>query len=545
MINKKNTWKAFSILFFLSCQQPIDIELKKNNPPQTQLWADSISKIVTSTIKLYWSGADPDGFVKGYFLTTNSKNWTWTTSTESTLTLMLGNKSLDTSNIKVSAADNEGNGIWDSKIEFGNILFGSEPFVDANKNGIYDFGESFTDIGLIDETPAQIKLVVKNSPPSVSFNISSTIPQITLPVATFDFKGTDPDGDATIKNYFVALNDTLNWTQLPTATSLITIVADLSDTSKNIVTAKILIGKKLEDLGITIPNFKLNNNNRLYIYCQDGTGAKSKIKNMPDSSKTWYVQKPKGRKKLLLVDEFGISSPDPDQVYYNILNLSLDKNGNTFSDYDVVELSTNPIPKTIANLMLVETFKMYKIVFWYGKVVNFDLAQQIIPEYVNKGGNVLLSTGFQNLSVAGIDPSQLSLDFAPIDSLITYYKSDTISISGFIPRVYSQSKILAVDSTSQNKFPQLIFDRTALFGTYALQNGFNENVLYRFDSAKATNPNNSEEKWIGKPAVITQSQNKKIIFSSIPLHLCNSLDSQNNPRLKLFFERIFKDEFGQ
>ena len=544
----KEIWKFIPLIIIYSCQQPNEPFERENKPPQTSLWTDSIAQVVTSTIKLHWWGDDPDGFVKGYFLTTDNLNWVWTTSNESTLTLKLGNKSIDTSNIKVTAVDDEGNGIWDQKIQFGNYSYGSEPFDDLNKDGKYSTGEPFTDLGLGDQTPANIKLVVKNSPPSVAFNVSSTIPLITPPVATFTFTGIDPDGSSTIQNYFISLNDTASssWRSIPSNTNIITLVADLSDTSKNIVIAKILIGSTLQDIGITIPNFKLNNFNRLYLYCQDGTGAKSKITTMPDSSKTWFVKKPVGRKKLLLVDEFGISSPDPDLVYKEILSSTIDKTGKSFGDYDAIDLSTNQIPKSIARYMLLETLKLYKIIFWYGKVINYDLAQQVIPQFIDKGGSAILSTGFQNLSLSGTDPSLLALDFAPFDSLITSYNKDSISVSGFIPRVYSQSRILANDSVSQNKFPQLIYDRTALFGTYAIQQGLSDKVLYRLDSAKATNPNNTEEKWIGRPAMIVQSQNKKIVFATIPLHLCNSNEVGTNiPQLKLFFEKIFSGEFGE
>lgn len=544
----KVIWKIIPLIIIFSCQQPNEPFERINKPPQTSLWTDSIGQVVTSTIKLHWWGDDPDGFIKGYFLTTDNLNWVWTTSNESTLTLKLGNKSIDTSNIKVTAVDDEGNGIWDQKIQFGNYSYGSEPFNDLNKDGKYSTGEPFTDLGLGDQTPANIKLVVKNSPPSVAFNVSSTIPSITLPVATFTFTGIDPDGSSTIQNYFISLNDTASssWRTIPSNTNIITLVADLSDTSKNIVNAKILVGSTLQDIGITIPNFKLNNFNRLYLYCQDGTGAKSKITTMPDSSKTWFVKKPVGRKKLLLVDEFGISSPDPDLVYKEILTSTIDKTGKSFGDYDAIDLSTNQIPKSIARYMLLETLKLYKIIFWYGKVINYDLAQQVIPQFIDKGGSAILSTGFQNLSLSGTDPSLLALDFAPFDSLITSYNKDSISVSGFIPRVYSQSRILANDSVSQNKFPQLIYDRTALFGTYAIQQGLSNKVLYRLDSAKATNPSNTEEKWIGRPAVIVQSQNKKIVFATIPLHLCNSNEVGTNiPQLKLFFEKIFSGEFGE
>ena len=247
--------------FFFSCKENPTSSIQNNLPPETYIWVDTIAQTLSSQIKLHWWGDDPDGFVKGFNVSIDGTNWNFTTQKESTFTLTLGSQVFDTSLIQISAIDNQ------------------------NK---------------IDPTPAKIKSIIKNTPPKISFDSFSEIPTQTLPVATFSFHASDIDGKNTIKNIFIALNDTSqnSWRVIPNNISLLTLVADLSDTSKNIVDANVKSGNNLLSLNLSIPNLKLNSLNVFYVYCEDISGAKSSIIRMPDSSKNWFVKKPKGRRKF-------------------------------------------------------------------------------------------------------------------------------------------------------------------------------------------------------------------------------------------------------
>ncbi len=512
-----------------------------NKPPETFLWADTIGNVLTSQVTLRWWGDDPDGFILGYFITVDGVNWRFTTSNDSILTVSLGDKTIDTVKFMIAAVDKEGNGIYDAMVSAGGINFGKEPFDDKDSNGVWSKGETFIDIGAVDPTPASLRVVIKNSVPVVAFDKNSPLPGSTLPVATVLFSGTDLDGNGTIKEYYVALNDTSPsaWTTIPNSVSMLTLTGDLSDTSALVISAKLKSGLDAVDLGASVKNLKLNQNNVLYLYCSDLTGARSAIVRFPDTNKTWFVRKPAGRRKLLLVDDFGPSNPNPDVVYKTALQQTFNSQGVSYGDFDTLDLIGQPIAPTVAKPMMTETMKLYQFAFWYGRITNLRYAQQAIPTYVNNGGKVIYSTGFENF----ISSDELALGFAPVDSLLTSYRiNDSTINTGFISRVYNGTKILAVDSAKSNPHPLMIFDRTAIFGSYAVEPGPTDSVVYRLD---LPNPANSQELWKGNPPVGVLSNNRRVFFVSMPLHLMNTTDiSDGRLRLSKFFERIFKGDFG-
>jgi hypothetical protein len=82
-----------------------------------------------------------------------------------------------------------------------------------------------------------------------------------------------------------------------------------------------------------------------------------------------------------------------------------------------------------------------------------------------------------------------------------------------------------------------------IFGTYALEPGPADKVIYRLDLPRSTT--NPPEPWIGHPAVGIISNDGSKVFFSFPLHLMNTVDSTDNkPRLVKLFERIFRGDFG-
>ncbi len=531
---------ALGVLFNSCVKNPTEGTII-NKPPETFLWADTIGRVLTSQVTLRWWGDDPDGFVLGYYVTVDGINWKFTTANDSTFTISIGSKNLDTIKIQVAAVDKEGNGTYDAIVKSGGINFGVEPFSDKDSNGVYSHGESFVDIGLVDPTPVKLSVIIKNSPPSVAFDINSPLPSKTLPVATVLFSGTDLDGNGTIKEFYVALNDTsdTSWTKIPNTVSLLTLVGDLSDTSATIVSAKLKSGVNAEDLNVRIKNFRLNQNNVIYLFCSDISGARSGIVRMPDTTKTWFVRKPVGRRKLLLVDDYGSANPNPDVVYKTALQQSFNSQGISYGDFDTLDLIGQPIRVTVATPMILETMKLYNLALWYGRLTNLRYAQQTIPAFINQGGKAIFITGFENF----VSSDELSLGFAPIDSLLTSYRINDSTISpGFIPRVYSGSKILPVDSAFTNPHPLMLFDRTAIFGSYAVEPGPTDTVIYRLNVPVASN---SEEKWKGNPAVGVLSNNRRLFFFSMPLHLMNTTDPNDGKlRLSKFFERIFRGDFG-
>jgi hypothetical protein len=521
----------------MSCQDPITGGRGENLPPKTYVWTDTLGVTQTSRVRMYWWGDDPDGFVQGYLVSFNGIDWEWTTDQERILTLQLGGVDSLLAQFRGSAVDMEGNGQWDANIISGNVSFGPEPYDDLDSNGVYSPGEPFVDYGAVDPTPSRLEFEVQNSPPTMAFAENTDIPAVTLPVASFLLDGRDLDGDETVVRYMLALNDTSagNWIEVPGSVRLITLVADFSTITPPAVPADIYAGTEQVDLGISIPNLRLDAENVLYAYCVDLAGAQSDVVRMPDTTRTWTVRRPIGRVKLLLVDDYAASNPNPDDVYRTALQNAQDGSASSFGDYDVLDLRNYPIPAPLHQPMISLTLGQYPAVFWYAKIANLNYAHNTLPPYMVRGGKVLMTTGFENF----IDVLGLPIDFAPIDSLVTGYVDSTGgSRPGYISRVYMNSIIQSTDTTA---YPRLLYDRTALFGTYAAEPSLGATALYRLDLPK--NPPNALELWVGTPPVGIRSASGNIIFMTVPMHLMNTTDPQGN-RLVRFFESVLRDDFG-
>ena len=520
-------------LWFASCKDPISGEPRANQPPRTYLWTDTVGIVQTSRVQIHWWGDDPDGLVKGYVVSMDGVTWSWTTAHDSTFSVTLSGLTTLVAHFRAAAVDMQGNGRWDATSYAGSINVGAEPFTDLDSNGVYTPGEPFVDYGAIDPNPPQLNVVIQNSPPSLRFADKTDVPAVTLPVASFLLTPTDVDGNETVVRFYLALNDTAqaNWVEIPATATLITLVGDLSDTAATQTTARAYSGVELEDLGVNLPGLRLNANNVLYAYAEDLAGATSPITRMPDTTHTWFVKKPAGRRNLLLADDYNPANPNPDDVYRTALQSTPDASGLTFSDYDIIDLRSYPVPAPIHRPMLLKTFELYKIVFWYAKIANFGYAQNTLPEYVKSGGKVLMTSGFENF----IDVLGLPIDFAPVDSLITSYTDSAGStVYGYIPRTYQGSLILSTDTT---KYPTLQFDRTALFGTYAVAPALGQTTIYTLDYPK--NPPNTQEIWQGTPPVGIRSSDGKIIFMTVPMHLMNTPGT-----LVKFFTAVLRDDFG-
>lgn len=328
-----------------------------NLSPETylSLFPDSIISPHITRIKITWWGDDPDGLVAGYRFSFDSTNWTYTTANDSNFQLIIaGNDS--TFRFWVAAVDNKGN---------------------------------------VDPTPATNLFPVFNSPPSVSFNAGTQIPDTTFTVATFAWTGTDPDGNNSISKYYWALNDTSTWNEVSGTTSTLT----------------------LRETNGILPN----SNNKLYLKAKDIAGIYSNVVKMPDSNRTWFVR-PKVGNILLINDYFRTAPTDVNQAvtfYQNALDTIP---YNIHSNLDIKVNGGGNIPKII-NPMFIETLKLFQCVIWFANRgfntndnANFDLAQQSLPYYMAAGGKVFFSTGFPD----NITSQGSIVNFAPIDSLTAF-----------------------------------------------------------------------------------------------------------------------------
>lgn len=406
------------VLLIMHCSKEFPSELKPNDPPHTyiSLFPEGALRTGSSQQHIHWWGTDSDGLVVGFLLSVDSSRWIWTTKNDSIFSLTLFRQDT-TYSFYVAAVDNQGNGIYDS-----NTPYGPEPFVDLNGNGRWDPGESFVDWGAIDPTPANLRFPIQNTPPKVTFVLNTDVPETTFTVASFSWAGTDVDGDETIQNYWWALDDTSNpnrWHALPGTSNFLT------------------LGKAD---GIT------QGNHAFYLKAQDIAGAFSNIARMPDTSRVWFVNEPKG--PFLVMDDYGTA--DNSASFYASLFDTLA--GGKFKNSDVWDIKKGAtatrrgifVPALI-NPTFLETLKLFKYVFWYSdNQPSLEIAQRVLPEYKKNGGKVFFSAAFPE-NAGGTQGSLV--DFTPIDSISP----------GFINFIPSKTAVFP-DSQYGRTYPTLVRD---------------------------------------------------------------------------------------
>ncbi len=462
-----------------------------NLPPETYLSLSPEGELRTTTSRqhIHWWGDDPDGFVAGYLISFDNVQWTFTAKNDSVFALSLSGSDT-TYSFYVRAVDDQGNGVWDA-----DGPHGAEPYVDANGNGSFDEGEPFTDLGLADPTPADLRYPIQNSPPVVRFSQGSDVPEITFTVATFSWFGTDLDGDETIREYQYALNDTLDpsaWKSLPRSTTFITLHAK---------------------------DGLREGSNAFYLRAVDIAGARSRIIRMPDTSRSWYVREPKT--ELLIVDDYGPTDASA-TFYASIIDTLF---GGKFAGADAFDIKTGASSTSrgkylppYTNPTFIETLKLFKYVLWYtDNDPTIDVAQVALPEYQRSGGKIFYTAAFPE---SAIDPRGGITDYAPIDSL----SPEPIR---FVP-----SGTLAEAASESPGYPTLVRDSQGVPVAFIrdMYRKINARNLYRFQEST---------RWPGQPVVAVRSGDSRFILFGIPLHRFDGGGTVGE-----LIHLIFRNEFG-
>jgi hypothetical protein len=378
-----------SSIVFLSCYDKLTDNPVGNLAPNTYsfLYPDSSISSQPSRLSVHWSGDDPDGFVIGFYFSWDGLNWTFTEQNDSLFALQIG--AVDTNYIfQVAAVDNEGNGVYDNQVTYKGRNLGPEPFVDKNTNGIFDNGEIYFDIGLIDPTPAQINFPIKNSAPTVYWNSLSFLPDTSFPAMTFGWEAEDIDGNASIEHINIALNDTNNFVQINGGIRRIAIRTK-DFTSANPLMDILIDGNPNNISSVKLPGLALNDTNKFFVQAVDISGAKSKFISLPSGNKKWFVKKPKG--KLLIIDNY--NSFDNAAGFYNQMMDSLSLNGK----YDVYDFLTSTQAPPYVNITFLETIKLFNYSIWYSdNNPSLDIVNASVQKYIDNGGKMLMSLQFPN-----------------------------------------------------------------------------------------------------------------------------------------------------
>ncbi len=477
-----------------------------NQPPHTGLflYPDSSISRQPSRVEMHWWGDDPDGFVIGYYFSWDGRHWSFTKSNDSLFALQIGITDT-TYTFRVAAVDNGGNGIYDKDIVQNGIDFGPEPFVDKNGNGVWDKGEEFTDIGLIDPKPASLQFPIKNSAPTVKWDQLTVLPDTSFPAMSFGWIASDIDGDGTIQKINIALNDTSNPADIISLDgSVRNISIRTTDFSSSNPLTDILIGGLESNVAPQkLRGLKLNGNNKLYIQAEDISGAKSPYIVIPDSSRHWYVKKPRGT--VLIVDDY-VTSDNAASFYSSMFGDSLGLKGK----YDIYDFHSETPP--YLNVTFLLTLKLYKYVFWYtDNNPSLDLLSAATQNYTGSGGKIALSMQFPQT----VDLSVLQ-GFLPIvadsgDAKLTLYGGTGISAAN-----------------TQPQYPDLELSSTIFRVKSFYLSQLGAIPIYYF-------PNKEMKGYIG----FTDSE-KKLFFIGIPLHKAEG----GNADVKKLLEQVFFKDFG-
>jgi len=474
-----------------------------NQAPKTGVFLNPDSSISRqpSKIDVHWWGDDPDGFVIGYYFSWDGKHWAFTKSNDSLFALQIG--VTDTNYIfYVSAVDNGGNGVYDKDIVQNGIDYGPEPFTDKNGNGVWDPGEDYVDIGLIDPHPASIKFPIKNSAPTVTWDQLTVLPDTSFPAMSFGWIADDIDGNSTILKINIALNDTTNPNNIvPLDGSIRNVSIRTTDFSSASPMMDILIGGLETNIAQQkLPGLKLNGNNIFYVQAEDMSGAKSNFIAIPGNGKSWYIKKPSGN--LLIVNDYAVMDNAP-SFYANIFDNSLGLK----NKYDVYNFHSQTPP--FLNVTFLLTLKLFKYVYWYtDNNPSLDLASAVTQNYLTAGGKIAFSMQFpQNLDLTVLQ------GFLPINT----DSSDT--------KLSLLSNVRVTD-TSRTGYPDLTLTANVFRVKSFYVNSLGGIPIYYF-------PNHEMKGFIG----FTDSQ-KNLFFIGLPLH---KADGSNTASILL--RKVFQD-FG-
>ena len=434
---------------------------------------------------------DPDGLIRGYYFSFDSLTWTFTTRNDSLFSLKL-NSPDTTYTFYVSSVDNGGNGHYDPS-----GIHGAEPFTDLNSNQQWDQAEPFVDLGTIDPTPAKLAYPIQNTPPTVAFILKSDVPETTYSIATFQWTGSDLDGNETITNYYFAIDDTVaasSWKALPGSSNRVTL---------------------LKSDGLS------QGRHVFYLRAKDVSGSFSKIIQMPDTSKVWYVREPKG--DFLIVDDYSPSDAAT-SFYASMFDTLL---GSRLNNDDILDIkigstatSRGKYVPALVNPTLTETFKLFKYIFWYAdNAPSLEIAQATLPEFKRAGGKVLFVSGFPE----GVTGQGSLVEFAPIEN---------VAPSFFATRLNARDTLFQVED---NSYP--ILRRDTLGAVYTFPREIIPNagarVLYRMQPST---------RWVGQPIMgVKDADQPKFVLLAILLHRFGA----NPPSaVAALLRKVYRDEFG-
>lgn len=367
-----------------------------NRAPVVRIATESInlpdSVQLNTRIQMFWSGEDADGYVKGYRIS-------WSTDKAQALT------QLATAPL-VSVTDSS-------------FLFSFSGSSDTAS--IHFYVASVDEKGLQSQSPAYLKIPVRNSPPFARFlDDGMPLADTIWSVLSMPYQVGDPDGFDNLAQVALKVNDG-DWVSVPKNLSFLSLVPTDPSAFGN-TTAILYAGENLSTLnaeprplsGITLTGLKMNDINRIYIRATDQAGAVG----LDTTLKAYFFKRKTS--DLLLVDAYkGEGAFIGDTLYTNLIR--------QVKNYDRIDMNVQAgINQPLFwNSTFYLLCKQYKMVFWYSDILTnlpgqnplmLTSAASPLIQYLRFDGKLLCSVTFPDA------PNQMSMDdpvfaLAPIDSI--------------------------------------------------------------------------------------------------------------------------------
>lgn len=489
-------------LLFVSCDSSISGNPNANQPPDTQLSVRDASLLdnlgdeerLVSTVRITWSGDDPDGFVKGYevrffdqLLGEEGQEWSFTTTTDSLFLLPIrrGDRVSDVV-FEVRAVDEE---------------------------------------DLADPSPARTIYPIQNSPPTIRISPFDLPPDTTFNVMSIGWVAEDPDGDSNLARIDVSFNDSLNYVALPPDVSLATFVLPQTEpgTQGHVVDAQVFAGRGFESTGVTVPGVRINDVNTLYVRAADQTDTTS-----VRVEYSWFV---KGKtSNVLYVNDFRRATHPVVSAYHLDLLRSYLPAGTPVDIWDITTPFTTGssgnfprsglLPPT-AQPSLERFMQGYDYIYWVASSTtdqitgnNLPFVAPILEPFFENGGKMMVHSPIQ----LPVDPEEIATNAAtlllPLNSLTTFPDSlrqtlrllsrSPVSTTASLPGVAQPLPELKMNGFVINTLPY-VASSSALIPLYDAQFQY------------ITRVGNRRGIWPGPSTIASMSDDRRVALFSIPL----------------------------
>ncbi len=465
-----------------------------NNLPDTSIFLDKIELTgedrLTSVVAVFWSGTDNDGYIKGFEISFDQQNWSFTSE-------------------------------YDTIFRF--VLDGGTDTADIDL-----YVRAIDNMDFVDETPAYLRIPIKNTPPDIDFLDDFQPVDSTNTVFSLIWNTTDLDGDETLDSTYVKFNDG-PWVALgrnanairvvpedPTASGPINAVVFSCFTSEPTYT----VNFEEQESG-QFPGLVLEGMNTVYVKVRDKAGAESD----PDTSSIFFLKR---KTTDFLMMESHTLGNSVRQVYIDAFN----SQGRQF---DFINLLENDAAEDIRywNFNFLLLLELYDRSFWYGSQETFNSGVPLLEigmfpvvGYLNEGGKILISTYI----TGDLENTSALFNLTPMDSIEER--------SGTNQARYFTGDIAWADSSNQDisDYPSLVCSSTILnVGPFYINP-----QASKFYIAPATPTGN----WDGPDNVgayfSNLDGNPNFFFFSIELHLFNG----DNNALSTMLNRVIDEEFN-